>query len=192
MQSFFSSFLSFSSFSSFSSSHTKTFQKSAASLLLATVGIFAASTASASNVRENGIDNVKVQVAQSKVSASHRAAVEELFTILNLEKNMRDTTTAMLNMMVQQNPSMSSSRDAVQKFLDKYMGYAAVKDDLIGLYTREFTESEIKDLIAFYKTPTGKKSLQKMPILTQSAMQISQMRLQEHLPELEKIVAGSK
>lgn len=184
----------FSFFSS--SSHTKTFQKSAASLLLAMAGmsvsIFGASVASASSVSENGIDNVKVQVAQSKVSASHRAAVEELFAILNLEKNMRDTTSAMLNMMVQQNPSMSSSRDAVQKFLDKYMGYAAVKDDLIGLYTREFTESEIKDLIAFYKTPTGKKSLQKMPILTQSAIQISQMRLQEHLPELEKIVAGGK
>jgi hypothetical protein len=35
------------------------------------------------------------------------------------------------------------------------------------VYEQEFTEGELKDLIAFYRTPLGKKTLEKMPKLMQ-------------------------
>lgn len=38
------------------------------------------------------------------------------------------------------------------------------------LYDKYFTEAELKDLIAFYKSPTGRKLLHATPQLTQAAM----------------------
>jgi uncharacterized protein len=45
------------------------------------------------------------------------------------------------------------------------------------LYDKHFTEAELKDLIAFYKTPTGKKSLSVMPQLLAESMQLSGEKL---------------
>ncbi len=41
----------------------------------------------------------------------------------------------------------------------------------VELYDKYFTEDELKDMIAFYRTPTGKKTIQIMPQLVNDAMQ---------------------
>ncbi len=41
------------------------------------------------------------------------------------------------------------------------------------LYDKYFTEDELKDMIAFYRTPTGKKTVQVMPKLVNDTMQKS-------------------
>ena len=43
-------------------------------------------------------------------------------------------------------------------------------DLMVDLYLRYFTEQEILDLIAFYETPTGRKTISVMPSLMQESM----------------------
>ena len=45
--------------------------------------------------------------------------------------------------------------------LDRAIGWDKIKPELIRLYTTNFTESELKDLNAFYQSPLGKKVLEK-------------------------------
>ncbi len=40
-----------------------------------------------------------------------------------------------------------------------------VMKDAPAVYARNFTAQELRDMIAFYKTPTGKKALQVMPMV---------------------------
>ena len=40
----------------------------------------------------------------------------------------------------------------------------------IGIYASHFTVSELKEVTAFYKTPTGQKFLEKTPIVMQQTM----------------------
>lgn len=47
-----------------------------------------------------------------------------------------------------------------------------VKRDLIELYLVSFTEQELEELTAFYKTPAGNKFLEKAPSLTNAAARI--------------------
>lgn len=47
-------------------------------------------------------------------------------------------------------------------------------DKMAGLYMAEFTEKEIKELVAFYNTDLGKKLAEKQLGLTQKAMQFGQ------------------
>ena len=62
----------------------------------------------------------------------------------------------------------------------------AGKEDTITAYTREFTESELKKLTEFYKTPVGKKASEKMPQLAFLAGQLGLKKAQAHQAELRQ------
>ncbi len=47
-------------------------------------------------------------------------------------------------------------------------------DKLADLYMREFTQSEIKEMVKFYRTDVGKKLASKQLLLAQSAMMMGQ------------------
>jgi len=49
---------------------------------------------------------------------------------------------------------------------------------LIPLYDRHFTHQEIKDVIAFYKTPTGQKVIRILPVIAQESMAIGELHSQ--------------
>ncbi|WP_407481721.1 DUF2059 domain-containing protein [Elizabethkingia meningoseptica] len=45
---------------------------------------------------------------------------------------------------------------------------------LIPVYSKYYTEKELDDVIAFYKTPTGQKVIKTMPEMTKESMQAGQ------------------
>src|SRR5204863_5177158 len=44
-------------------------------------------------------------------------------------------------------------------------------NEMVRLYTTDFTEQELKDLVAFYKTPLGKKVLEQEPKTIAASLQ---------------------
>lgn len=77
---------------------------------------------------------------------------------------------------------------ALTPFLTKYCSWEALKHDVCVMYAREFTEAELKQLTAFYKSPIGLKLLQKQPVINQMAMSIGQQSVLNHEAELKKLV----
>jgi hypothetical protein len=95
----------------------------------------------------------------------------------------------MLAMQIKQNPAIAPYETEMKSFLKKYMSWAGLKDDMIKIYADEFTEAELGELSAFYQTPLGKKTLQKMPTLMAKGAELGQRRVQEHLPELTAAIS---
>ena len=62
---------------------------------------------------------------------------------------------------------------------------AYLNESVYTIYDKHFTEAELKDLVAFYSTPTGKKTIAVMPAIFADSMKASQEKL---LPPLLKIV----
>ncbi len=64
----------------------------------------------------------------------------------------------------------------IMEVLDAYFHdpqtQTAIKTAFAKLYMDEFTEYELKEFIKFYKTPVGKKALQKLPLVTQKGWEI--------------------
>jgi tetratricopeptide (TPR) repeat protein len=52
-----------------------------------------------------------------------------------------------------------SHKEAAAELLERLM------PRMIDIYVEAYTEQELRELIAFYKTPAGKKTLEKMPLL---------------------------
>ena len=78
---------------------------------------------------------------------------------------------------------MKAFRDRVKERID----FAKFTEDIsLSLYDKYFTEGEIKDLIVFYKTATGKKSLKIMPQLLQDSIRIASDKLTPIVSDLIK------
>jgi hypothetical protein len=78
---------------------------------------------------------------------------------------------------------MKAFRERIKQRID----FAKFTEEITqALYDKYFTESEIKDLIVFYKTATGKKSLKIMPQLLQDSIRAASDKLTPIVTELIK------
>jgi hypothetical protein len=123
--------------------------------------------------------------------ATHKQAAEALLGLMNMDKVMSDSLDQMLAMQVKQNPAIAPYEQQMRAFFNKYMSWASLKDDMTKIYMSEFSEQELKELLAFYQTPIGKKSIQKMPTLLAKGAELGQQRVQQHLPELQQALQES-
>ncbi|NIR12975.1 MAG: DUF2059 domain-containing protein [Desulfobacterales bacterium] len=115
---------------------------------------------------------------------SHYQATVELLELFHMEKLLSETLEQMLDVQIQQDPSLKPFEGVMKDFLAKYMSWEALKDDYIRIYMEEFTEAELRDMIEFYKTSTGQKAIEKTPVLAAKGSQLGQQRVQENIDEL--------
>jgi len=119
---------------------------------------------------------------------SHRKAAENLLIVMEVDKSLPKIAEQVVETQLQQNPQLAPQRDALQRFLAKYLNWESVKEDTITVYTQEFTEPELKKLTEFYKTPVGKKANEKMPQLAFIAGQIGLKKAQGNQAELRQMI----
>jgi hypothetical protein len=128
--------------------------------------------------------------AQEKVGDEGRtAAAQELLGTMHLDKTFGESLQNMVDMQIKQNPGIAPFRKVMLDFFGKYMSWEAVKDDMAKIYAEEFTAEELKDLIAFYKTPTGQKAALRLPQLMNKGAELGMRRVQGHIQELQQTIA---
>jgi hypothetical protein len=102
---------------------------------------------------------------------------------------MQRSTDLALAAQIRANPQLKQFEPKLRQFFAKYMSWQALQGDFAAIYMNAFTEDEFKQMLAFYKTPAGRKALQKMPTLMEEGAAIGVKRVQEHMPELQKVLA---
>jgi hypothetical protein len=121
---------------------------------------------------------------------SHRQAAEELMIVSGSEKNFDKGFMVGFNSMMKDNPP--EMQKVGLDFAAKYLSWNSVKEDLIKLHIENFTEQELRDITAFYRTPTGQKSITILPTLFAKGMEIIQSRIADHKDELMTNLAAAK
>ena len=129
-----------------------------------------------------------VASTSSADTKSHRKAAEELLQVMGVETQLDKSIDQALEIQIKSNPQISPFKDVMKKFFSKHMSYAGLKEDFITIYTDTFTEKELKDIKAFYLTPTGKKMAEKMPELTSKGMLLGAKRVEENQAELREMI----
>jgi uncharacterized protein len=124
----------------------------------------------------------------AKPASSHREATLELLEVMNVEKNAMAGAQAMFNVILEQNSAMAPYQDVLVKWAEKTLSWEKMGPRMTELYMKSFTETEVRELIAFYKTPTGQKTLQQMPTLMQEGAKIGADLAKEHQGELEEAI----
>ncbi len=135
--------------------------------------------------------------------ASKQTKIQELFRLEKLDQISKQSMQRAMDMM--NNPAMVQRMSGVQlppgqqqamqqlsgklfPILSSALSWENVEPDYIKLYANAFTEKQIDDMIAFYKSPTGQAFAEKEPMLVQQQSAIAQQRLIGIMPEIQKTI----
>jgi hypothetical protein len=119
----------------------------------------------------------------------HVEQVEILFKLTRMKEKIDESVESVAQLQLRQNPAMAAKSDELMDFLERHIGWNAVKADLYEMYMQTFTEDELKTINDFYITPTGQKVIVIVPQLVQERNRLSMQRLQENVGELQKIMS---
>lgn len=118
--------------------------------------------------------------------------LNKLLKLMRLETMIDAQLKEMIPIFKHQAREQIQGNDAEQK-IDQYLSYMMdemkniterlVQEDVANVYDKHFTDEEIKDLIAFYESPTGQKSLDKTPEITADMMTLM---MTKYMPELQE------
>jgi hypothetical protein len=142
-----------------------------------------------------------VTFAQTPDAApSTRADILRLFDVMQIREQMRNV----MEQVIQQTKTMSheaiknrrpgitaeelARMDAMSEQTMKEFPIEGILDDMIPVYQKHLTKTDVDAMIAFYSTPTGKKILREMPAMTAEGMQAMYPRLQKQMDETMKRV----
>ena len=101
-----------------------------------------------------------------------------------MQQKIDESVANVLALQISQNPGLKSHQDVVNEFLERHIGWGSLKDALTDMYMQEFTEQEVNDMNTFYSSPTGRKVIERLPVLVQMRNQLASQRLQENIGEL--------
>lgn len=120
---------------------------------------------------------------------SHRQEVETLFRLTQMEQKIDESVLSVAQLQLRQDPALADRQDALMAFLEKYIGWNAIREELAQMYMKTFTEEELKAMNAFYITPTGQKVITIVPQLVQQRNMLAMQRLQANIGELQAAIA---
>ena len=138
--------------------------------------------------------------AQVLADAKSHAADAERFLLLARADRLAVPVFTQVQQMFAQRFAESNAPQSEKALLETYqaqanaaleqaVGWDMLKPDMVKLYTRNFNEQEMKDLIRFYESPLGKKVLEQMPSLTAQSAQLTQSKLETAVPKVNQLLA---
>ncbi|WP_298188548.1 DUF2059 domain-containing protein [uncultured Pseudomonas sp.] len=138
--------------------------------------------------------------AQVLADAKSHAADAERFLLLARADKLAVPVYAQVQQMFAQRFAESKAPESEKAMLETYqaqantaleqaVGWDKLKPDMITLYTSNFNEQEMQELIRFYESPVGQKVLVKMPTLTAQSAQLTQSKLEAAVPKVNQLLA---
>lgn len=125
-------------------------------------------------------------VRAQEASSTGDGPAGELVELLQLEQMNVSTRKLMIQSFLGQSPEVAQLRDIFEEFFDEYMSWDVLKPEYIRLYRESYTDDELRQLVAFYRTPVGQKTVAITPRLMEQGAEIGRRTIEPHLPELQR------
>ena len=129
--------------------------------------------------------------------------IEELLILTNTKKNLERSLKAVRDMKIaatkqilqkyskvspEKQEQFADTQKKVFELMSKELTWEKLKDDYVALYDRHFSNDEIVQLIAFYKTAIGQKMLKEQPLIFRESMMIGQSHVMKIMPQIQKLL----
>lgn len=129
------------------------------------------------------------------------ASIQELLQVMQVHK-LVDSMMAQMDGMMRKSAEQATAGQPLdageQKIIDaqtvkmnellkQVLSWDSIEPMYVDLYSRNFTQQEVNDMLAFYRSPSGQGMVAKMPALLAQAVQLVQAKLAIQAPQIRKI-----
>lgn len=118
--------------------------------------------------------------AQAQPTPAATATAKELITVTGANTIFNPLIAGVVEqaklLYLQQNPGLAKDLNEIAAKLrtDLAPRFIELSDEVARLYTADFSEQELKDILAFYKSPAGQKLLKQQPKVIDNSMKFAQ------------------
>jgi len=141
------------------------------------------------------VARIEAQSTASEAPAS-KEDIQRLFVVMNVRQQMaqvmddmvKEQSQMMRDSLKRRSPRISDAEiqhlDQAMHELMKEFPYAAMLNDMIPVYQKHLSKTDVAAMTAFYSSPTGKKLLRDMPAMTTESMQAAYPTMQAYMEKV--------
>jgi uncharacterized protein len=118
------------------------------------------------------VAGAQTPLPQSQPDEAKKADILKLFKLTNTGDMTSQAVSAIIDLERKAMPSIPESFWA--EFKKEMSGASSLTSLLIPIYDKHLTHQEIKDILKFYESPSGKRFLAVLPQLTEDGMKVGQ------------------
>jgi hypothetical protein len=118
---------------------------------------------------------------------------EQLLEVMEFKKTIIEGGVAAFPTVAQSLQGQGLNKQEMAEVKDAFTGYMtqlandpALMEKTVKLYEDTFTNDELLELIAFYQTPTGRKTIHTLPEIMGKATMFSEKLAQKHVGSFQK------
>ena len=118
----------------------------------------------------------------------HELALQ-LLEAMRMPEQIQSSIATVVATQARLNPDVPGLAEVLRDFLARYVTWDAMKEEYAEIYAGAFTEEELREMAAFYRTPTGQKLARATPQLTRLGAELGERTLRAHAAELDEMIA---
>lgn len=133
----------------------------------------------------------------SSTAKSKKESVEELL-VLSKAETLIETVYGQMDQMFKNMGKQLGVKPGEQELFNRFMSKVAslmkeemswdkMKGPMMDVYMKHYTEKEIQDMIAFYKSESGRSMISKQADVAKDTMMLRQKMVESFLPKLMKL-----
>jgi len=123
--------------------------------------------------------------------AAQRALAAQLIDMTNGKETMRSGFDTVMNGVIENmrqhgmpQEGVDAIKAAVAKWYDQEINFDEIRPKMVDFYVKEFSEDELKQILAFYQSPVGLKAIKDMPNVMKEGAMVAQEYTKAKIPSL--------
>jgi hypothetical protein len=132
--------------------------------------------------------------------ASQRAKAKQMLVVLHVESQVQQAAadmqlriSAIFEKEFGSNPApenkakLADAEKKISQLIEEKLSWKVLEPSFVEVYAKAFTEQEMDQIIAFYKTPGGTALIQKMPAIDAQVDQNTRSKVGEIQPQINQL-----
>ena len=123
--------------------------------------------------------------------ASQRVLAGKLIDLTNGKDTMRAGFDAVINNVIDNmhqhgmpQEGVEEIKGAVAKWYDAEINFDDIRPKMVDVYVKDFSEDDLKQIVAFYESPVGQRTIKNLPNVMREGAMIAQEYTKSKIPSL--------